>query len=115
MDIFFKKKLKKLDKSFFSINDAYCKYNITQNGKILFLPYLYNDYLCIINNTKYYYINDFPLLNGLNENEIIKKLLILNYIKNNNFIYIKIKETGQFCVFQKQNIDNVVFILFIQL
>ena len=114
MDIFFKKKLKKLDKSFFSINDAYCKYNISKNGKILFIPYLYDDYLCIINNTKYYYINDFPLLNGQNENEIIKKLLILNYIKNNNFIYIKIKETGRFCIFQKQNIDNVFFILFMQ-
>lgn len=80
----------------FNIKKESCNFFLKKNGKIIkeyyYSDYLYNNYLCISNNIKYVGIIQFPKLYGKNENEIIKKLLILNYIQKKDMKYIQIKK-----------------------
>lgn len=90
MNELYKKKINLIKNSNIIINDTLCKYFLRKNGKIIYKPIdRYNEYICIINDIKYYQIIQFPFLYDYSEDKIIKKLIILNYLKQNNFKYIK--------------------------
>lgn len=75
--------------------EDYCKFFLKKNGKIIYLPInnFYSNYLCtvkkiiiatpIIISNAYY---------GKDEDDIVKKLVLLENIKNNNLKYIIINE-----------------------
>ena len=94
--------LKNLDISF---NKKYCTREFKSDGKFKYLPlfknnnFFYNRYYCIINKIKYSEIISIPLLYAHNEEELIKQMLMLQYIiKNFNLIYFQL------------NNDNIVVI-----
>jgi hypothetical protein len=74
------------------INKLYCDYYIKKDGKIIFLPYLYDKYLCIINKFNLINIVTFPYLYDKDEDSIAKKLFILYILQQQNLKYIKINE-----------------------
>jgi len=70
------------NKSFLLVNPNNCNYTLKKNGKIIYIQYLfYYEYLCILNKINFLSILFFPALESRNENDIIKKLIILNKIK----------------------------------
>jgi hypothetical protein len=106
----------------FKINKLYCNIFLKKNGKVIFIKDLYDPYLCILNNKIKIQYTLFPLLNYTNNNEILKKLIILYLIQIKDFKYIKIKfifdkkiinkDYGIY-LFDKNNINNTLFIIFL--
>lgn len=87
----------------------YCKYFLKKNGKYLYFPInnFYSNYLCILNKITIAYPVSFPnLYYAKNENDIINKLLIFNYIKKNNIKYIKLN--NNFIYLFNNNIENSI-------
>ena len=79
------------------INTIRCDFFLKKNGKLKYLPiYDYSKYLFIIKKIMIETYIKFPDLNGKNEDEIIKKLRILNYCKNFNLKYVKINNNNIF-------------------
>jgi hypothetical protein len=90
MDELYKKNINLIKNSDIIINDTLCNYFLRKDGKFVYKSInKYNEYMCIINDKKYYKILSFPFLNDYTEDRIIKKLIILNYLKQNNIKYIK--------------------------
>jgi hypothetical protein len=75
-----------------NINKLQCKYYLSKNGKIKFLPKIYDSYLCMIDNINLISIITFPYLYDKDEDSIIKKLVILYIIQKKEFKYIKINK-----------------------
>jgi hypothetical protein len=108
----------------FNIEKESCNFFLKKNGKIIkkyyYSNYSYNDYLCISNNFKQVGLIQFPKLYGKNENEIIKKLLILNYVQKRDMKYIEIKknidsdENKSIYCFNDENKDIALTIYFFQ-
>jgi hypothetical protein len=72
------------------INKLYCDHYLKKNGKIIFIPKIYDRYLCMINNINLLDFVKFPYLYDKNEDKILKKLFILYILQKKNFKYIKI-------------------------
>ena len=90
MNELYEKKINLIKNSNIIINNTSCEYFLSKNGKFIYRPInKYNEYICIINDIRYYGLIDFPFLNDYSEDKIITKLLILNYLNKNNFKYIK--------------------------
>jgi len=105
----------------FKIKKYKCNYFLKKNGKIIYYPFTINDdFLCVLNNFKKISIVQFPLLIGKDEDQIIKKLLILQYAKKKNLKYIKhndkSNETNNYWVyiFSEKNIDLYFFFLYLE-
>lgn len=98
------------------LNKKYCNYYLKKNGKVKYLPYEFNKYLCI---TKKIINSDFirfPYIYSKNEDEFIKKLLILEYSKKFNLKYFIISKNLIF-IFNddiKGNKDYAINILFLK-
>jgi hypothetical protein len=99
-----------------------CKYFLKKNGKYIYYPTnLHDDILCLLNNFKKISLVKFPLLIGKNEDQIIEKLLILQYLKKQNFKYVKTinkknneKNNYYIYIFNEKNIDLYYFILYLK-
>jgi hypothetical protein len=94
-----------------------CMYYLKKNGKMLhYNMNSYNKYLCIISGYLNFNFNYFPLLEDKNEHYIIKKLLVLKYLQNNNLKYIIFNKnktiyyinTDYICSFKENNIDKII-------
>ena len=103
----------------FKIKKYRCNYFLKKNGKIIYYPFSINDdFLCVLNNFKKISLLQFPLLIGRDEDQIIKKLLILQYSKKKNLKYVKYNnksnETNNYFVyiFNERNIDLYYFFLY---
>jgi hypothetical protein len=110
-----KNKLKKnLDINF---NRERCDYYIKKNGKIKFIPNLYNNYICMLNNINLIDFVNFPYLYEKNEKLILKRLLLLHLIQKKNFKYIKFdiydkKKNFQIYLFNESKKENILEIMF---
>ena len=105
----------------FKIKKSKCNYFLKKNGKYIYYPFnIYEDFLCVLNNFKRISIVQFPLLIGKNEDQIIKKLLILQYAKKGDFKYVKTynksSELDNYWVyiFNEKNIDSYYFFLYLK-
>ncbi len=70
----------------------YCKHYIKKDGKILYMPYNINNYLCLIKKIHYttkIYLNHF---NGSSEDDIVFKLYFLALCTLNNIRYYKTED-----------------------
>jgi hypothetical protein len=73
----------------FNPNIKQCVYYLKKNGKMIhYNMNNYNKYLCVLNDYLNLNINYYPLLEDKNEYYIVKKLLILKYLQNNDLKYI---------------------------
>ena len=101
------------------INKLYCDYYIKKNGKIKFFPYMYDRYLCMINNIDKVSIVTFPYLYDKDEDSIAKKIFILYVMQKKDFKYIKINNSlnknknYQIYLFNESNKDIVLELLFL--
>jgi hypothetical protein len=102
----------KFKNNLLSIPTYLCKFYLKKNGKQIFLPQPYYNYLCILNNSLNFYLSDFKhlLLYSKNEDEIINKLLILYKIQKENFKYIKLPLPLNkiFIIFNDDNQENML-------
>ena len=74
----------------FYLNKTYCNFYLKKNGKMKYLPlYNYNKYLCITKKIQGAILIHFPDLYSKNEDEILKKILILDYCKKFNLKYFR--------------------------
>ena len=92
MDNYYKKNINNLNINNFKISNIYCNYFLKKNGKIIYIPKFFLQYfICIINKKIFAEIIQFPYIYGKDEDNLIKHLLLLNYIKlNYNLKYIKL-------------------------
>jgi hypothetical protein len=112
MNILYEKNINLIKNSNIIINDTFCKYFLRKDGKIIYKYHdPYNEFLCVLNNIKYYQVIYFPNLNDYSEDRIIKKLLILNYAKKCNIKYIE--DSSKIIIFKENNKDIVINYLFI--
>lgn len=90
MDKFYKEDLNNLNFNFKNIN---CKFYLKKNGKLNYYPlHSLSNYLCVFNKKVLFNISNYPFFT-LNNNYIIKSLLILAFIqKNSNLKYININK-----------------------
>jgi len=103
----------------FDITKKKCRYYLKKNGKIIYNPFnFYDDYLCLIKGYAKYYLKKFPYLYNKNEDEIIKKLLILYILQKNNIKYININDVivkdDKLWFFYEKNKNIVIKIIFLQ-
>lgn len=103
------------------LNKKYCNYYLKKNGKVKYLPNELNKYLCIIKKIINIDYVRFPFIYSKNEDEFIKKLLILQYCKKFNLKYFripKIKIRRDFMIIFNDDIqgnkDTVINLLFLQ-
>ena len=99
------------------LNKKYCNYHLKKNGKVKYLPYEFNKHLCITKKIINSYFIKFPDMYSKNEDEFIKKLLILEYCKKFNLKYFIISISKNLIfIFNddiKGNKDDVINILFL--
>lgn len=101
------------------INKLYCDYYIKKNGKIKFFPYMYDRYLCMINNIDPISVVMFPYLYDKDEDALAKKIFILYVMQQRNFKYIKINDSlnknnnYQIYLFDESKKDIVLELLFL--
>jgi hypothetical protein len=105
----------------FKIKKSRCSYFLKKNGKVIYYPFeVYDDFLCVLNNFKKISVVQFPLLIGRDEDQIIKKLLILQYAKKQDFKYVKTNNKSSeldnylVYIFNQKNIDLYYFFLYFQ-
>lgn len=78
----------------FDINK--CKFFLTKEGKYIYYPLnQFNIYYCMLKNILYGQYIKFPNLVGVNEDDIIKKLLIIAFLQKQNFKYILDKKNNK--------------------
>jgi hypothetical protein len=113
MDKLYEKNINLIKNSNIIINDTFCKFFLRKDGRIIYKYYeIYNEYLCVLNDVKYYQLIYFPYLNDYSENRLIKKLLILNYVKKYDIKYIEYGN-NEIIIFKEEYKDNVLNFLFI--
>ena len=100
----------KFKNNFLSIPSYLCNFYLKKNGKRIFTPQPFYNYLCLLNNSLNFYFNTFPLLYSQNEDEIVNKLLILHKIQKQNFKYIDIVELhlNKIFIFNDNNQENML-------
>lgn len=104
--------------SLFNINKNKCLFYLKKNGKIIYYPtYKYNNYLCILNNRINILLQYFPVLDDVDENAIVKKLLILKFLQKNDIKYIIFKKNifknnDYIYTFKETNIDKIITYLY---
>lgn len=97
------------------LNNTYdknvCSCELKKNGfykyKITYLNN-FNKYICLINDKIIFLVNNFnfPSFIGINEDEIIKQLLIIKYIQKSNIKYINTKNKFNNILIFKDTIIN---------
>lgn len=114
MNELYAKKINLIKNSNIIINSTLCKYLLRKNGSFIHRSInKYNEYICIINNIEYYGFINFLFLDDFSEDNIIKKLIILNYLKKNNFKYIKYTN-DYIIVFKEEYKDIALNFLFFE-
>jgi hypothetical protein len=96
-------------------NKKRCYYRLKKNGKTIY-QFDANQIECVINNIKHYDNIFFPNLYAKNENDILKKLLIIHkakiyklnyYLIEEKFKYNK-KNGKHYYIFNNKNIDKII-------
>jgi len=99
----------------YNFHTYYCGNYLTKNGKLLYTPTnRFYSYICILKKIIYLAIIKFPDLYGINEDEIVYKLLLISYCKKKNLKYIKI-DKNRILLFNGniKNIEDIVLNFYI--
>ena len=106
MDKYFKENINKINNLNFFIKDVNCNFFLKKNGKIKYVPLFtfFNQYFCIIKKIVYSSLIKFPNINSLNEDQIVKKLLILKYLQKFNLKYV---DLGYYIYLYNDDIFNI--------
>lgn len=118
MSKYYKTNLNNIDKFNFLDNKLNCEGSFKKDGKFIFAPFYlylcYNQYLCMVNKIVYSQGFYFPYLYGKNEDEIVKNLLLFNYLKKFNLKYMiidtEINKNSYQGTFDKYNYKNDYYI-----
>ena len=107
----------------FDITKKKCKYYLKKNGKMIYNPFnFYDEYLCLFKGYSKYYFKEFPYLYDKTENEIIKKLLILDIAQktdikfinmNTNKLIVKDNKLWFFYDKNKNKVIKIIFLLYL--
>lgn len=98
-----------IDKYNLKINNFFCKYYLQKNGKMIFLPKNHYKYFCMINDIGIIDFIDFKYLENIDEEIILKKILILYVLGQKKFKYLKIKNNYKSSKKIKNNYDYLLF------
>lgn len=102
-----------MEKEYLTLNNLYCKYFLKKNGSILYLPtQKYNQYICLLKKIINITYIQFPDLTGRDEDNIVDKLLLLEYVQKQNIKYYKINEMSIY-IFHNDNEKDLMDILFL--
>ena len=106
MNKYFKENINKIIHLNLLMKDINCNFFLKKNGKFKYIPLFesFNQYFCLIKKITYLNLIKFPNLNSINEDEIIKKLLILKYSQKFNLKYINL---GIYIYLFNDNIPNI--------
>jgi hypothetical protein len=100
------------------IDKSKCSYYIKKNGKIKFINTITQQYLCMINNINMLSMSMFPYLYDINEDLIVKRLLILYILQKKDFKYLKVSNSTNknknynIIIFNPNKINNILEALF---
>ena len=84
-----------------------CSYYIDKYGKILYIPNYFSEMWCLLKSSLYKTDFNFTILNGIDEDEIVKKLLVFVFLKHNNMIYYKETKKSNTIILLNNNIKNI--------
>lgn len=110
---YYKKNINLINKSNFLIEQKFCYFPYKKNGKLIFLD-LYKDttdYLCLINNIDLFILRSPFQIIGIDENNIIKKLLLLHHIQkySQDIKYIINSDNGSvYTLFKNKNTKKII-------
>ena len=100
------------------IDKSKCSYYIKKNGKIKFINTITQQYLCMINNINMLSMSMFPYLYDINEDLIVKRLLILYILQKKDFKYFIVNNSKNknknysIIIFNPNKINNILEALF---